>query len=54
MATNSPPEANQDRIGCLDLLAASAGMGCALFVRTAIFGLVLLGIFLVFHLLGWV
>ena len=52
--TSRPPEQDEERLGCLDLLAASAGMGCALFLRTAVLGLALLLLYLVFHLLGWI
>src|SRR5579884_3496166 len=47
------PEADEqedENAGCLDILAATAGMGCAMSVRALILGIALLSVYLIFHL----
>lgn len=38
-----------ERLGCLDLLVATAGMGCAILVRVLVIGLVVLIMYLIFR-----
>lgn len=44
----------EERLGCADLLAAFAGMGCATVVRAGVIGGALLLLYLAFQLVGWV
>jgi hypothetical protein len=44
------PDPDDDRIGCLDMLTATLGMGCAMSVRTLIFGVVVLVFYLLVRL----
>lgn len=44
----SDADMSAERLGCGDLLVATAGMGCAILVRILIVGLVVLIMYLVF------
>ena len=50
-----PPPADdeeEDKLGCLDLISASAGMGCATSIRAGIILAAIILVFVVFRLVG--
>src|SRR5450759_2118614 len=46
-------EEQQEKLGCLDAVAASAGIGCALAIRAVIIIAALVILFLVLHFVGF-